>query len=121
MGADEEQSDRHGNEELTRRRVEHAVVDLLPHREVVVGPAIEVERSTFDEVEHHVRAHHVRGVGEGPRPLVRYTGQQIVEELEQRDQNHVYDPRAALIHPRCIHVGQHLLIVFVFKALGLNM
>lgn len=57
--AQKEQDDGHTEEELLGRRVLRAIVDLLPHVEVVVGATIELERCAAHVVEHYVRTDHV--------------------------------------------------------------
>lgn len=66
MRAEQKEHYGHRQEELLRRRVLVAVVDLFPHVEVVVGSGIELERHASDVMEHKVGAGHVGDVGEGP-------------------------------------------------------
>ena len=92
VGADEEEQDGHAEQELLGGGVLGAVVDLLPHVEVVVGPRVEVEGHALHVVEHEVRAGHVGDVGHGPRRLLRHAGHRVVHDLEQRDQHEVDEP-----------------------------
>lgn len=66
VGAKEEEQDRHAEQELLGRGVLVAIVDLLPHVEIIVGAGVEFERDTPYPVEHKERAEHVADVGEGP-------------------------------------------------------
>ena len=54
VGAQQKQANRHAEQELLRGRVLVAVVDLLPHRERVVGARVEIEWHARDVVEHDV-------------------------------------------------------------------
>jgi hypothetical protein len=65
--ADQKEHNGHGQQELLRGRVLVAIVDLLPHVEVVKGAGVEVEWHTAHVVEHEVGAGHVREVDQGPR------------------------------------------------------
>lgn len=82
MCTDKKQYDGHENEKFAGWGVEHTVVDLFPHREIVVSATIEVERSTLHEMEHDVGAYHICGIGEGPGPLVSDPWQQVEKALE---------------------------------------
>lgn len=66
MRAQEEEDDGHTEEELLGRGVLGAVIDLLPHVEIVVRSPVELEWDAADVVEHDVRAKHVRDVGQRP-------------------------------------------------------
>lgn len=59
MRAQEKQDDGHTEKEFLGGRVLCAVVDLLPHVEVIVGAAVELERCAAHVVEHYVRTDHV--------------------------------------------------------------
>lgn len=90
--AEEEQHDGDAEEELLGRRVLGSVVDLLPHVQVVVRPAVELEGHTPDVVEHDVGAHHVGDVGQGPGRLLRHAGHDVVDDFEGDNQNEVDGP-----------------------------
>lgn len=90
--AKQKEDDGHGEEELLGRSVLGAVVDLLPHVEVVEGAGVELEGHAADVMEHDVRPKHVRDVGERPRRLLRYAGHDVVEDLEAGDQDKVDRP-----------------------------
>ena len=66
MGAKEEEHDRHAEQELLGRCVLVAIVNLLPHIEIVVGTGVKLERDAPHPVEHEEGAEHVADVGEGP-------------------------------------------------------
>lgn len=66
VGAEEEQDNRHAEEEFLRRGILVAIVDLLPHVEIIIGPGIELERDAAHPVEHEERAEHVANIGKGP-------------------------------------------------------
>lgn len=90
--AQQEEDDGHGEEEFLGRGVLGAIVDLLPHVEVVEGARVELEGDAADVVEHDVRAEHVGDVGERPRCLLRYAGDDVVEDLERRNKHEVDRP-----------------------------
>lgn len=90
--AEEEQHNWHAEQELLGRGVLCAVVDLLPHVEVVEGPAIKLERHPANIMEHYVGAEHVSDVGQGPGCLLRYTRDDVVEDLETSYQDNVDRP-----------------------------
>lgn len=66
MSAEEEEHDRHAEQELLSGCVLVAIVDLLPHVEIVVGTGVELERDAPHPVEHEERSEHVADIGEGP-------------------------------------------------------
>ena len=92
VGADEEEGDGHGEQELLGGRVLVAVVDLLPHVEVVVGAGVEVEGHALHVVEHEVRAGHVGDVGQRPGRLLRHAREGVEDELGEGDEHDVRDP-----------------------------
>lgn len=92
VGAEEKQRNWDTEEKLLGGRVLGTVVDLLPHVKVVKGTAVEFERHAADIVKHQVRAEHVGHVGEGPRSLLGDAGNDVVEDLEARDQDNVDGP-----------------------------
>lgn len=108
--ADQEETYGHREQEFLRRCVLVAVVDLLPHVQVVVGTSVELERDAADVMEHEVAAEHVRNVGHGPRGLLGYRGDDVVDDLEQQNDDDVDHPRALHVHPVCVEVGVGLLV-----------
>ena len=92
MCAEEKQHNRHAEQKLLGRGVLCAVVDLLPHIEVVKGSAVEFERHTTDIVEHDVRAEHVGNVGQGPGRFLRDARDDIVEDLKASYQDDMDGP-----------------------------
>lgn len=70
VGAEEEEHDGHAEQELFGRGVLIAVIDLLPHVEIVVGTGVELEGDAPHPVKHEEGAEHVADVGEGPRGLL---------------------------------------------------
>lgn len=96
MGAQEKQHNRYTEEKLLCGRVLSTVVDLLPHVEVIEGTAIEFEWDSSDIVEHDVGADHVGYVGQGPRCLLRDTGNDVVEDFEACYQNEMNGPRSCM-------------------------
>lgn len=66
MCAEQKEDNRNAEEELLGWSVLIAVVDLLPHVEVVVSPSIKLEGHATDPVEHEERAEHVRDIGQSP-------------------------------------------------------
>lgn len=92
MSADEEQGNGNAQKEFFGRRVLGAIVDLLPHIEVVKGAAVEVEGNATDVVEHDVGAKHVGHVGQCPRGLLGDAGKSIVDNFAASDQDNVDSP-----------------------------
>ena len=70
VGAEEEEYNGHTKQELLGRGILVAIVDLLPHIEIVIGASVELERNAPHPVEHEEGAEHVADVGEGPRSLL---------------------------------------------------
>ena len=66
MGAEEEEHDGDAEQELLGGRVLVAIVDLLPHVEVIVGTSVELERDAPHPMEHEERAKHIADVGQSP-------------------------------------------------------
>ena len=93
MGAQKEQDNGDTEQEFLGWCILGTVVDLLPHVQVVIRAAVEVERYTSDPMEHNVRAEHVADVGECPRRLLRNARDDIPENLQTGYQNEVYSPR----------------------------
>lgn len=66
MGADEEEQDRHAEQELLGGGVLVAIVDLLPHIEIIVSTGVEFEGDAPHPVKHEEGSKHVTDVGESP-------------------------------------------------------
>ncbi len=64
--AQEEEHNGYAEQEFLGGSVLRPVIDLLPHVQVVVGAAVELEGHPTDVVEHDVRAKHVRDVCQSP-------------------------------------------------------
>lgn len=114
VSAEEEEHDGHAEQKLLGRGILIAIVDLLPHVEVIVGASVEFERDAPHPVEHEEGTEHVADIGQGPRGLLRDDRHDIVEDFEEGDQYEVYGPgtcscdtfrlvfRGSLFHrPRC--------------------
>ncbi|KAJ8105866.1 hypothetical protein OPT61_g9921 [Boeremia exigua] len=84
----------HEEEELLGGGVLVAVVDLLPHVEVVVGARVEVKGDAADVVEHEVGAGHVGQVDQGPGRLLRHPRDDVEEDLADEDEHKVDCPGA---------------------------
>ena len=94
MCAQQEQDDWHAQQELLGRGVLVAVVDLLPHVQIVVCAGVELERDSSYPVEHEKRPEHVRDVGQRPRCFLGDARDDVVEDLEGDDEDKVDGPRA---------------------------
>lgn len=92
MGAQEEKRDRYAEKKLLGWSVLSAIVDLLPHIQVVEGSAVELERYAANVVEHDVRANHVGNVGQRPRRFLGDTRNDIEEDFEASDYDDVDGP-----------------------------
>lgn len=64
--AQQKQHDGNAEKKLLGRCVLSAIVDLLPHVEIVKGSAIKFKWDTTHVVKHEVRAKHVRHVRQRP-------------------------------------------------------
>ena len=115
--ADQEKAYGHGEQELLCGRVLVAIVDLLPHVQVVVCAGVELERHTPHVVEHEVAAEHVGNVDHGPGGLLRNGGDDVVENFEQQDDHDVDRPRAFHVHPVRVQVGICLLVAELLEIL----
>ena len=82
MRAKQKQQYRHYQQEFLCRRILIAVIDLLPHVEVVVGAGVELEGHALHPVEHEVGPEHVGYVGERPRCFLRDARDDVEEDLE---------------------------------------
>lgn len=92
VGANQKKDDGNAEQELFRRGILVAVVNLLPEIEVVVGTSVELKGDPLHPVEHDVRTGHVGDVGERPRGLLRYAGDDVVEDFEADDEDKVDGP-----------------------------
>lgn len=97
MGAEKEEHNRHAEQKLLRRGILVTVVDLLPHIQVIIGTGIELERNAPHPVEHDEGSEHVADVGKGPRCFLRDSGDNVVEDLQCRNQDKVNCPRAWMV------------------------
>lgn len=82
--AQEKEYDGNAEQEFLGRCILCAVVDLLPHIQVIIGATVEIERYATNVVKHNVRAEHVGYVCQGPGSFLRDTRDHIPENL-QRD------------------------------------
>lgn len=85
VGAQKKEHNGYTQEKLLGRSILGAVVDLLPHVEIVVGSSVELEWHPTDVVKHDVRAKHIRNVGQRPGRLLGYAGDDVVKDLEADD------------------------------------
>lgn len=63
MRAQKEEHDRDTEEEFLGRRILRAIIDLLPHVQVIISTTVEVKRHTPDPMEHKIGSEHVANVG----------------------------------------------------------
>jgi hypothetical protein len=94
VGTDQEETDGHAEEVFFGWRVLVAIVNLLPHVQVVVGACIEVEGDTAHPVEHEIGAAHVRDVGHSPGEFLGDARPDVVEDLEADDEDGMDEPCA---------------------------
>jgi len=116
--ADQEQTYGHREQELLGRCVLVAVVDLLPHVQVVIGASVELERYTAHVVKHEVAAEHVGDVGHGPGSLLRYRGHDVVENFQQQDDDYVNHPCTLHVDPVGVQVRVGFLVAELLEILG---
>lgn len=98
VSAEEEEHDRYAEQELLSRCILVAVVDLLPHVEIVIGTGIKFERNAPHPVEHEERSEHVADVGKGPRSFLRDARDDVVENLESGDADEMNGPGTYKYH-----------------------
>ena len=94
VGAQKEEHNGDAEEKLLGGRILSAIVDLLPHVEVVVGARIEVEGDPAHPVEHDVRPRHVGDVCQRPGELLRDAGDDVEEDFEGDYEDGVDEPGA---------------------------
>lgn len=94
MRANQEQHYGDREEELFGGGVLVAVIDLLPHVEVVVGAGVEVKGDATDVVEHEVRGGRVRAVDESPGGFLGHAGDDVEEDFADEDEDEVDCPGA---------------------------
>lgn len=92
MGAEEEEADGDAEQEFLGGGILVAVVDLLPHVEVVVGTSVELEGDAPHPVEHEEGTEHVADVGQGPGGFLGDAGNDVVENLQGKDEDEVDGP-----------------------------
>lgn len=92
VGAEEEKHDRHAEQELLSGCILVAVVDLLPHVEIVIGAGVEFEWDAPHPVEHEEGSEHVADIGEGPWSFLRDARNDVVEDLESGDTHEMDGP-----------------------------
>ena len=97
MCADEEQRNGDEEQEFLRGGVLVAVVDLLPHVEVVVCARIEVKGHAAHVVEHEIGPGRVREVDKRPGRLLRHAWDDVKEDLADEDQHEVDYPCACAV------------------------
>jgi hypothetical protein len=66
VSAKKEKHNWYAQEELFSRRVLVAIVDLLPHVQVVVCASVELEWHASDPMEHEIGPEHVDDVSQCP-------------------------------------------------------
>jgi hypothetical protein len=97
MRAHKEQTYRHSQEKLLRRCVLRAIIDLLPHVQIVECSGIELERHTPHPVEHQITAEHVADVCESPGGFLRHGWDDVVNDLKKEDQDYVDNPGTCIV------------------------
>lgn len=126
MCANQEQHNWYAEQELFCGRVLVAIVNLLPHVEVVKGSGIEVEGDSAHVVEHEVRSRHVGEVDQGPRCFLRHAGHDVEQDLAEEDEDDVDGPRAWICRSALVlclpyfHVGGCSPFAFTHSAFKLG-
>ena len=101
VGAQQKQHDRYRQQKFLGRRVLISIVDLLPHVQIVICSSIELEGYASDVMKHEVGAGHVGDVGQSPRDLLCYAGDDVEEDLEADNENRVYSPGTCVAISMC--------------------
>lgn len=120
VGGDEKQTDGHSQQKLFCRSVLVSVINLLPHGQVVEGAGIELKGDSGHVVEHDVGANHVGDVGERPGQLAGHAGNEIEADLENANDEEMHSPRALVVHPGGVEVGQRVLVALFGDGFGLQ-
>lgn len=87
MCAKEEEHNGNTEQEFLGGCILGAVINLLPHIQIIVCSAVELERYASHVVEHNIGAEHVRNVGQSPGCLLGDAGNDVVEDLEANDED----------------------------------
>jgi len=103
--AQEEKHNRYTEQELLGWCVLRPIVDLLPHVQVIIGAAVEVEWNAANPVEHDVRPEHIGYVGKSPRSLLRDARDNVPKNFKGDYQHDMDCPRPYLQHIRLIFVA----------------
>lgn len=118
MRADQEQHNGDRQEKLLGGSILVAIVDLLPHVQVIVGASIEIKRDAADVVEHKVRASRVGAVDKGPGGFLGHARDDVKEYLADEDEDKMDSPGALCIDPLGIKIGQGRLVTQLLQRLG---
>lgn len=90
--AQQEKHDRHSEQEFLRRSILIAIVDLLPHVQMIVCARIEFERNSSHPMEHKIGASHVGDVGQRPGDFLSDARNDVEEDLKSKDKDRVNGP-----------------------------
>ena len=92
VSTEKKKNDGYAQQELLRRRILVAIVDLLPHVEIIVCSCVELEWYTLNVMEHQVGAEHVGYVCQRPRSLLGHPRNDVVEDLKDNNEYGVNEP-----------------------------
>lgn len=97
------------------------IINLFPHRQVIVRPQVKFKRYTLDLVEHNVQTDIVGQVRQRPLPVIVKHRQEVKEKFDKYDDDKVDDPRTLKVDPVCIEVGVQLLVNLGFMGVRFQM
>jgi hypothetical protein len=92
VSTEKEKHNGYAQKELFGWRILVAIVDLLPHVQIVVCASVKLEWYASDPVEHEIGSEHVDDIGEGPRNLLRDARDYVEENLEAGNEDEVNCP-----------------------------
>lgn len=120
VGGDQKEPDGHAQQKLFCGRVLVAVVNLLPHGQVVKGAGVELKGDAGHVVEHDIRANHVGDVGERPGELAGHAGDEVEADFENANDEEMHAPRSLVVDPGGVEVGQCVLVALFGDGFGLQ-
>jgi hypothetical protein len=99
----QKQANWHKHQKLLCWSVLISIIDLFPHGQIIKRTSIELERRTFNLVEHDVRADIIRQVGQRPFPIIIDYADEIERKFQKHNYNDMNDPCPFKVHPIGIH------------------
>ena len=92
VGAEQKQHNRHAQQKFLGRGILVAIIDLLPHVQVVVGAGVEFKGHATHVVEHEVGTEHVGDICKSPGGFLGDAWDDVEEDFEGDDEDDVDGP-----------------------------